>query len=587
MHRRTHQWILTLSTVALLGCGEFDNATIRSHLQDSQADLSCGQRLSVALHNPVLPPLTEGLPWAGWLHAQGPQDGTLRWTVEGLPAGLSLAPDTGMVMGTPHESGPFSLNVTVHVDGCPEATDSQTWTIEVEPKCIEDCDILDTCGVVQRDTLVAYVVGVKAGDNVARNGLKVQSAALPRAVGSDTTHAMVLSDPTSLSKDQVVIHYTLPGGVLPPVHKDEELDLRFIHGKHGDQYLFLTEQRQKPKGRRTKLSVYNGHLSADELVEQCPESGQGTHCPITDFHIGPSSCHGWSSCGPTDLLSVEVTTMPLGSTSPGWTSTRLMPGQAGELRNHELLRLADATTVPWDGACGSNTDVPYRLSFYVVPVWGLCAFAEIHRADSNDAQNAPTGAVFTGRVLYPTEYAHATYHWSIEGPSAVAQTPLAKDQAGHFWTELPLAGNYSVFLTTDLTLDGGQKMPPCAEHLAVNRFHIPPPEGHRVELSWTPLTPSAGGTQESVPMLWVGSDHAGLPQAPMVQAVDLPVLTQPEAVLVDYPPSTGVVVQAELRIWANGRLVFTAEQTLAPGEQWDVGLLQPDNSGRSTDAEIR
>jgi hypothetical protein len=586
VQRWTNQWILTLSTVALLGCGEFDNATIRSHLQDSQADLSCGQRMPVALSHPVLPPLTEGQPWAGWLHAQAPQGGTLRWEVGGLPGGVLLAPNTGMLMGTPHESGLFTLNVTVHVDGCPEAMDSQTWEIEVEPKCMEDCDIPDACGVVQRDTLIAYVVGVKAGNRVARNGLKVLSAALPRAVGSDTTHRMVLSDPTSLSKDQVVIHYTLPGGVLPPIQKDEEVDLRFIHGEHGDQYLFLTEEREKPKGRRTKLAVYNGHLSADELIKQCPDSGQDTHCHITDFHIGPSSCHGWSSCGSTDLLSVEVTTMPPRSTSPGWTSTRLMPGQAGELRNHELMRLADATTVPWDDACGTNLDVPYRLSFYIVPVW-FCPFAEIHRVDNNDAQTAPTGAVFTGRVLYPTQYAHAVYHWSIEGPSAVAHTPLAQDQAGHFWTELPLAGNYSVFLTTDLSLDGGQPMHACDGHLAVNRFQIPPPEGHRVELSWTPITPGGGGIQGSEPMLWVGSDHAGVPQAPMVQAVDLPAMTQSEPILVDYPPSSGMVVRAEVRIWANGRLVFTAEQTLTPGDQWDVGLLQPDGLDRLPGTDIR
>jgi hypothetical protein len=52
-----------------------------------------------------------------------------RWKVEGLPTGLTCDPTTGVIQGTPTESGPFPLSVTVSQGG--EETSNKDLSIRV------------------------------------------------------------------------------------------------------------------------------------------------------------------------------------------------------------------------------------------------------------------------------------------------------------------------------------------------------------------------------------------------------------------------------------------------------------------------
>jgi len=115
----------------------------------------------------------------------------------------------------------------------------------------------------------------------------------------------------------------------------------------------------------------------------------------------------------------------------------------------------------------------------------------------------------------------------------------------------------------------------CEGLQAEHHFHVPPPEGHRIELSWTPTTPNSDMIGTDKPILGVGSTIKGIDQAPMIQAVDLSVGPNPMPITVDHPSSSSVYIRAEVRIWANARLVFTEERTLAPGSHWDVSVINP------------
>ena len=63
----------------------------------------------------ALPPAVQGQPYVIQLQAAGGKPRSYRWrVVEGsLPAGLRLHPHTGVIEGTPRQSGSFTVTVRV------------------------------------------------------------------------------------------------------------------------------------------------------------------------------------------------------------------------------------------------------------------------------------------------------------------------------------------------------------------------------------------------------------------------------------------------------------------------------------------
>jgi hypothetical protein len=77
---------------------------------------------------PVVTPADPTRPPTGWA-----TDGTrpYRWSVTGLPPGLTMGPTTGVVSGTPTTKGTYQVNVTVSDSSNPQAlaTMAYTWTV--------------------------------------------------------------------------------------------------------------------------------------------------------------------------------------------------------------------------------------------------------------------------------------------------------------------------------------------------------------------------------------------------------------------------------------------------------------------------
>jgi len=497
------------------------------------------------------------------MHAKDPFERPLHWWVEGEPEGIRIDPYTGTLAGVPENAGSFTLSVTVSVPDCSEPLSTKEFQLTVHPECEQDCDVPPSCASVRRDPVAAVIDGVGPDSSLARNGLVVHRAALPEPPGLPTSHSMVLSDPDSPSKDHLVIRYRLPGGVIPPI-EGETVDVRYITGNYGDQYLFVTSEKHP------RLVIYNGYLTADELVHRCPMSELGTHCPLMDFQITPTACAGSDHCDSTDILAMSVATVPFGATSTSLVKVPLMPGQSGILPDMTLLRIADATTRTATEDCHGEPFIPYDLSFYIVPV-AFCSYVEIARVGEHVA-TAPTGSVLTGRVLYPPLFSDVDFQWSRHMPSQWAQAPLNMDANGNYWSEQPLSGEYRFFLTAEVSLDGGQVMKPCNGLPAEYAMNVPAPDGLRVELAWSPQGGGAHAPEEG-PTLWVNEKIPGVPQTQYVQAVNIHPLEHPASIRVKLPEQSQRAVHLEVRIWHGGGLVTTIENTIEPNEEWIVGTL--------------
>jgi len=558
--------ILTWITLVLsLACGEFDNAEIRTQILNGPSTIAaCDTTAPMNWIDPVFPKAIVNRPWVGWLHATDAYDRPFEWLIAGLPNGLSLDPNSGTIAGTPKVPGTYAFEAIARLRGCNETMDTRIYELTVEPECQENCDLPESCSSVRTDELFVSIEEVPPGGTLARNGLVVQHAALPNLSGQLSSHLMVLSDPESTSKDQLIIEYRLPGGIVPTI-EGETVDVRYIHGTHGDQYLFITSEKH------ARLVIYNGYLTPDELVVQCPMSEAGNHCPLVDFQLTPTPCARSTPCSVNEILAMTVSTVQFGATSTSLVKTPLLPGQARQLPDMTLLRVADAVAMQHTADCDNQAFIPYNLSFYVIPV-AFCSYVEINPI-GNTVSTPPSGIALTSRVLYPPDYKRVDYQWSREMPSAVAQAPLHIYPDGSYWSELPLAGDYRFYLTADITLPGGQVMKACDALPAELTVQIEPPKGLRVELIWSPFD---GGAIDplAVPILSINNELKGVAQAPAVQAIELPLLTEDATIAVRVPPEGQQNLNMEIRVWYAGTLIAVASQTIGPHTDWLVGTVK-------------
>jgi hypothetical protein len=88
--------------------------------------------------------------------AVDPDEGSWNWTVDGLPAGVTVSPLSGTLSGTPTEEGTFEL--TVLVDGSMGMGEA-TCTLEVGPALTADLSVLARPCVGPADALNDVLVG--------------------------------------------------------------------------------------------------------------------------------------------------------------------------------------------------------------------------------------------------------------------------------------------------------------------------------------------------------------------------------------------------------------------------------------------
>lgn len=88
--------------------------------------------VTLAIATSTLPSATQSSSYSGTLQAFG-GTGTYTWSIASgtLPAGLSLAPSTGVVSGTPTSSGPTSFKVAVSDTGSPVQSASATISLSI------------------------------------------------------------------------------------------------------------------------------------------------------------------------------------------------------------------------------------------------------------------------------------------------------------------------------------------------------------------------------------------------------------------------------------------------------------------------
>ncbi|WP_307795220.1 alkaline phosphatase family protein [Actinacidiphila acididurans] len=84
---------------------------------------------SVTVTNPGSQTGTAGTAASLQLGATDTAGGTLSWTAGGLPAGLSIAPATGLISGTPTTAGTYTVTATATDSTGPSGTATFTWTV--------------------------------------------------------------------------------------------------------------------------------------------------------------------------------------------------------------------------------------------------------------------------------------------------------------------------------------------------------------------------------------------------------------------------------------------------------------------------
>ena len=547
--------------LALGGCGRLDNSEVRCLLSDAGPTAPrCDELESVVVSPPALAALVVGRPWSAWLHsdAQGP----VLWSAQGLPEGLVLDPATGFVGGIPQAAGSASVTVQAAVASCPDARDSVTFALDVLAGCTGDCGAPPACDAVVSETLLAFVREpvVAPGETLWRDGLFVGTADWPLPPGAGAaTHEMTLWNNKSRTEKKVTIDYALPGAVTLAPAEGLTVDLRYIRGRHGDDYLFLTN----PADGSLVFASYRGYLSRDEISAECPENADGKRCRLPPFAVVPSTCPEGEpdACGARWVTALEVATID--------GKRRLVPGDAAELADGvdtTLIRVADA----WerDAWCATpDHPIPYHQAFYQLPVPGACAYFEIRRVDAPEATTAPALPTFSMRVLYPFEPQPTRFTWlaAMEdgGPSElIVQGP--RDQP-LFQPRLPLVGAYSIsLLKPSMTWPEKDKLYPCGLGVTPRlQLQVAPPRKVRIELWW-----DVGAS--AIPEMRAGA-IAALGQSDRVLALDLGGVFQPVPVMVtasgEGSVKVGVRVYAPNGVWAFEKPVE------AGGEPWKVGTL--------------
>ena len=277
---------------AISSCGEFRNIGLLDDMlivpDNDAAEAVCAETESLTLALPVSFEWRLSRPVGVWLVGESSSGETLVWSASNLPPGIGLTDEAGVLAGAPSASGTYTSTLTATSSTCPGLSESRAIRIDVTVPCIdEDCGPSPECGALRHEAAaleVEYVSArggrrsVSGGETLALDGLLVETVLLNSANAS-AQRTLVLAVPNS--KDTVLVHYTLPGGVYAPV-TGQRIDLRYLHGDYDDQYLFLTIDHLK----RFSL-VHRGVLTRDELQRRCPGNPIGLHCRLPEIDWVP------------------------------------------------------------------------------------------------------------------------------------------------------------------------------------------------------------------------------------------------------------------------------------------------------------
>ena len=626
VERSPHVGVLVagfLVAATLPGCRGLSNEGVREVLATRDLPVtSCADTLKLEAQAPLLPAGVVGVPWYGFLRHEADEDTRVVWAAqwradapedrgtrekgwqEGLPAGLSLVAELGLLSGRPLQAGRFALRLTASVVGCEDrqATIEAFFGVDLpcDPaieKCVatpscqsasfgplavrvfhscvssltpcisaEDCAPGETCpaGTCQAICTKEELLPVLPGDTLAFDGLTISEANTLRGPGADTERRMVLNVPGS--KKQIVVHYTIPGGVYVPL-ENSVVDLRFIRGMHDDAYLFLTHNLDP------RFVLYDGHLPPEELRWLCADSANGAKCRAPAFDLVPTSCatDEPGDCGERRLVALEMTVDDPDPARPSQVEQRLIAGDVARTEG-DLIRLVDAWE--WAGSCDAPAAPLHRVRFYTIPL-AFCSVCEAW-VDSELIAVAPTTALFEARVLFPLAYDQATFGWTAQLPVSGAVTHKGSPTEGDFWLEMSMVGEYRARLTCDITLDG-KLFQSCLRSPAEVAVSVRSVADLRVELVWNHV--GAEPDEPLAPQLHVGAQE-GEVQGLRLIAVDLDGL-QTGAVEVRYEPKEPAPdIHAIVRIWradpalpAGGELVLEDLRVLHAPETWTIGRI--------------
>ncbi len=556
----------SIIVISAFACGEFRNAGLLADVvsgQDRQSPPpSCTESETITVYLPEVIEWKQGRPVVEWLYGETRSGSPLFWSASNLPVGVELTDAAGVLGGMPAESGVYTTTLTATSDVCPEVSLTRAVTIEVLLQCANEvCPESPPCAELRiEDTVldVEYVPALEArrligaGEVLAEDHLLVEAVLLnpPNALAERT---LVLSVPNS--KDTVLVHYTLPGGVYAPV-SGQRIDLRYVHGEFGDRYLFLTIDHLK----RFTL-VHDGVLTRDELQRRCPDNPIGLHCQLPEVDWVPLSCSHPDSESYTTLALETVTAADEG---PGVVRRRIGPG-AGLVTGGMLLMLVDAVGCG-DASCDDSPS-PVRATMYEVP--SECAVCRIAPFDQSGLLVPVSDLVLRGEVIHPRDATGATFTWTAEppvSPGVLVRSPLDDDAVR---LELPMVGDHTVRLGCTAQ-SAKANLKSCGP--AEVRFSVlaRPERPVRVEFWW--FVPTVDSDPVSPPQLTFNGDSAQA-QGPRFQAVEPSIFGE---LSIEYAVDNSVDVQAWIRVLVDGEQTMLRSELLSPGAIVPVGSLGPD-----------
>jgi len=555
---------IVLSVLGLLACGEFRNVglldAVSANKDKDNPSVACGdiETLNVAVPQSLV--LGRGRPTVVWLNGSTGSGAAVVWSASNLPKGVELTDSTGIIAGTPSDSGTYTATVTATSASCDSVSTTRAVNIDVVSFCsLEDCPESPDCSGLRHESTalrVEYVPDqgptreIGPSETLARDDLLVDAVILnpPENAFSRTLVLSVLN-----SKDVVLVHFTLPGGVFVPV-TGQRIDLRYVRGEHDDGYLFLTIEHLK------RFTLYhNGILTRDELQRRCPDNPIGRHCQLPEIDWVPLDCSHPTVMGAHSLALETVTAADEG---PNVVRRRVGSG-SGLVTGGMLLMLVNS--VGCEGASCGDSPSPVRASYYEIP--SECAVCRISRLEAEPLFAPATELELRGDVLHPQNATGATFTWTAEPP--VTPGVLVRETNDDVVKlNFPMVGSHTVRLgcTAKNTKASLNSCGPSEVRLAVKQRADRPV---RVEFWW--LVPTVDEDPEAPPQLTFNGD-AAQEQGPQFQVVEPSSFG---GLQVRYPAGDGPSVQVWVRVLVDGVEESLWNETLEPGDLRDLGELSP------------
>ena len=175
-----------------------DSATPTADTASATLTLTVGTITSVSISTTSLPDATQGIAYSQILTASGGTE-PYSWAVTtgSLPDGLTLNASTGVLSGTPTNSGSFPFTVTATDSSTPTAeTATSSYTLTVD----SSGTLMITSSTLSPDTAtvgVAYSATLDAAGGTAPYNWAVTSGALPDGLSIDPATGAIAGTPTS------------------------------------------------------------------------------------------------------------------------------------------------------------------------------------------------------------------------------------------------------------------------------------------------------------------------------------------------------------------------------------------------------